>query len=239
MNSKGFSPQPQTIPAGRRWHRTVSQEVSVDPHIAEDEELHKLKEWWKRNGTSIIVGIVVGLSAIVGVNGWDWYSTRRAETASALYFQLRNSIAQGNLPTSLELARELRDDFKATPYAANGALMTAAVTFAQGDTETARELLEWVLANPGDDNIAHTARLRLAYLELSTGNHARALELASVPDVGTYGSHYAELRADAHVLAGDSGKALSAYDEAIAGLSPLSDHVAILTAKRNSVAGAD
>lgn len=209
----------------------------MEPHIAEDEELHKLKEWWKSNGTSIIVGIVVGLTAIVGVNGWNWYTTQRGETASSLYFQLRNSLAQENIPTSMELVRELREDFSATPYAANGALLTAAALYAEGDIEGARDMLAWVLEEAGDENIEHAARLRLAYLELAAGNHSRAIELTSVPETGVYTSHYAEIRADAHRAAGEIDKARSAYDEAIAELSPLSDHIDLLTAKRNSMAG--
>ena len=43
----------------------------MEPHLAEDEELQKLKTWWKSNGTSIIVGIALGIGAIAGVNGWQ------------------------------------------------------------------------------------------------------------------------------------------------------------------------
>ena len=31
----------------------------MEPHVAEDEDLEKLKSWWKTNGTSILVGIAL------------------------------------------------------------------------------------------------------------------------------------------------------------------------------------
>ncbi len=207
----------------------------MDPHLAEDEELAKLKAWWKKNGSSIIVGIVVGLGAIVGVNGWNMYTTNRAETASALYFQLRQHANTPDAGAAASLARELRADFSATPYAASGALIAAGTMYDSGDVDGAREMLDWALQNAADANLQHVARLRLAYLELGEGNAARAVELASVDDPGSYTSHYAEIRADAHRLAGDEDKAREAYDEAIAALGPsVSQYAEVLKAKRNS-----
>lgn len=211
----------------------------MDPHLAQDEDLQKLKDWWSKNGSSIIVGIAAGLAAIVGVNGWNWYTANRAETASALYYQVRQSVAEQNPDKARELTRELRGDFAATPYAASAALLAAGATYETGDGEGAREMLQWALANAPDVNFEHTARIRLAYLELWEGNEERAIELATVDDPGRYVSHYAEIRAEAQRAAGRSNEALAAYDEAIAALSPGSSYAGVLAAKRNSLARAE
>lgn len=211
----------------------------MDPHLAEDEELAKLKEWWRKNGMSIIVGIAVGLGAIVGINGWNLYTSNRAETASALFFQLRQHIDNDDANAAAGLADELQSDFSATPYAANGALLTAAALYDAGDIEGARERLGWVLDQSEDPNLQHTARLRLAYLELGEGNPSRALELATVDEPGAFASHYAEIRADAHRLDGSDAAAASAYDDAIAALPAGSGYANVLRAKRNSLTGSN
>ena len=50
----------------------------IDPRYSEDEQAERLKEWWKKNGTSVIVGVVIGVSAIVGVNLWRNYTQTQA-----------------------------------------------------------------------------------------------------------------------------------------------------------------
>ena len=33
-------------------------------HVAHDDETEKLREWWKRNGTGIIAGVVIGVGGV-------------------------------------------------------------------------------------------------------------------------------------------------------------------------------
>ncbi|GJL80591.1 MAG: hypothetical protein DHS20C01_02250 [marine bacterium B5-7] len=205
----------------------------MDPHIAEDEDLQRLKDWWKKNGSSIIVGVVVGIGAIIGINGWNYYTDNRDKTASTLFSELQQHETEGSLEAVEQIARELRDDFSATPYAANGALIVAARLYENGDVDSAREMLNWTLTNTDDENIEQVARLRLAYLELGAGNAETALEIANVNNPGSYASHYAELRAAAYSHAGNYDAAIKAYDEAIAALVPGSTYVDILDARKN------
>ena len=51
----------------------------------DDERVEDLKKWWKENGTSIIVGIGLGLIAIFGWQYWGSHRTAQAEQASQAY----------------------------------------------------------------------------------------------------------------------------------------------------------
>ena len=51
----------------------------IDPRYSEDEHAERLKEWWKKNGTSIIFGVVIGVGAIAGVNYWRDYTQTQSE----------------------------------------------------------------------------------------------------------------------------------------------------------------
>ena len=210
----------------------------MEPHLAEDEELQKLKQWWKKNGSSIIVGVVLGISAIAGINGWRMYEQNQAETASALFGQLREAISGNSASKASSLATELRDDFSSTPYAPSGALIYAAHVYASGDEAAAREQLEWVIDSGASESLKHTARVRLAWLELAAGNHQRVLQITAVEDVSGFESYYAELKAEAHAMAGDRDKARSAYATALAELPENSDYAEILKAKQNALESA-
>ncbi len=42
----------------------------MDVYRTEDQQLDALKGWWKKNGTSIIVAIALGLAIVVGGRTW-------------------------------------------------------------------------------------------------------------------------------------------------------------------------
>ena len=60
--------------------------------FAEDEDVARARAFWNENGKSIIVGIVLGLSGIVGFNYWQSYEQHRGESASMLFDQIRPGV---------------------------------------------------------------------------------------------------------------------------------------------------
>ena len=42
-------------------------------HFAEDEQTEKIRHWWKKNGSAIIVGLVLGIGSVAGYQGWGVY----------------------------------------------------------------------------------------------------------------------------------------------------------------------
>lgn len=211
----------------------------MEPHLTQDEELQRIRHWWKKNGVSVVAGVGIGVAAIAAVNGWQVYTENRAENASALFDQVRTALRADDLDAARGLADELREDFTATTYATGAALLVAARRHRDGDAEGARELLERTLDSGAGDAAEHAARLRLAALELDAGNHERALELTAADDRQGFESFYAELRAEAHLLGGDAGAARAEFDAALDALAEDSGYRELLEMKRNAVAEAD
>ncbi len=209
----------------------------MEPHLAEDEELQKLKQWWKKNGNSIIIGIVLGLSGIVGFNGWNSYVQNRSESAAGIYAQLRKAVEADSVDSVAQLSTELTEDFAATPYSASGALIAAAHQFSSGEVESARKLLNWVLASDSVEPLKQTARLRLGWLELAESNADRTLQLVSEGDQTGFEAFFAELAAEANLQKGSMKAAIENYDRALAVLAENSEYTLILQAKRNAIAG--
>ena len=197
---------------------------------AEQEELEKLKAWWKNYGNAMIFGVLLGIALLVGLRYWNQHTERRLQTASALYNQMLQ-----NYPAKPGVARgtgdELINDYSSTPYAGMAGLMLARMDFDAGDTAAARKHLQWVIANANDAATVHTARLRLARLYLDGGDNAAALALLDVKDQGGFESEYAELRGDIYNAEGKRGPARSAYSAALKYLPAGSSYARILKMK--------
>ena len=208
-------------------------------HFSEDEDLEKAKEWWKKNGSSIIWGIAIGLTAVIGFNFWQQYTTGKADAASTLFNQILQQDASGHLETLPQLARELREDYGSTAYAPQAALLLAKVKLETGDRAGAVEALDWVLKNANDEATRHAARLRLAALQIYGGQADDALQLlAQARERSGFASRYAELEGDAWMAKGEREKAREAYGRALGSLPQGSPYAVILQHKLDSTAGA-
>ena len=63
----------------------------------EEEQLEALKKWWKENGRSILLGLLLGVLIIAGWRGWQAYQANRAESASTLYEQMESRSEEHTL----------------------------------------------------------------------------------------------------------------------------------------------
>ena len=82
----------------------------------EEEQLDAIKRWWRENGISTAVGVVLALGAVFGWRGWQDHQQNRAAEASAVFQQLLEADAAYQRDgtrklAALELADTLRDDF--------------------------------------------------------------------------------------------------------------------------------
>lgn len=205
----------------------------IDPRYSEDEQVERLKEWWKKNGTSVVVGVVIGVIVIVGVNFWRSYTQSQAEDASARYTQLLSAQEE----SAKELGSELISEYANTPYADLAALYLAKISYEEGDTENAEAMLKWVMDNSKLVSNQHVARLRLAriYLEAERTNDAE--QLVNGKQYEGFESEYEELLGDIAMLKGDAAKARAAYEEALRTLPQGSNYSGLLVLKLDRAIG--
>jgi predicted negative regulator of RcsB-dependent stress response len=189
----------------------------VEGYTSEDEQLEQLKNWWKKNGTSVIAGLVVGLLAVAGVRYWLDYQSKQSESASVLYEQVLLGLENQAHETVMERGGQIISSYSNTPYANLASLAMAKVKQEEGDRAAARNYLQWVLDNSKDPAIAHVARLRIGHLLYAQGNHDEALQLISAVDPGGFAGAYAALRGDLYAAKGQADQAREQYQLAIAG----------------------
>ncbi len=185
------------------------------PKFAEDDELATARAFWKENGKSIIVGIALGLSGIVGFNYWQVYQQHQAESASELYDQIKPGVDAINAMT---VADELKESFSSSIYSSLGAFSLAKILVEEDKLDLAASELDWVLKNTDDEAIQHIARIRLASVYIAEQKFNEVIVMLDGINQGVFESRYQELIGDAYSIRnsdGDIGKARVAYQKSL------------------------
>ena len=208
-------------------------------HFAEDEQTEKIRYWWKKNGSAIIVGLVLGIGSVAGYQGWGVYQTRQAEAASDLYQEMLRSLENEALTRVRESADRLISKFGSTAYADAASLMLARLDVEAGQLEQAGHHLSRVIDHSKDSAMQHIARLRLVTLALDQGDLKWADQLLKIQPMGGFESRYDELRGDIFTARNDLKNARNAYQGALENSVAGSVAVQILNRKLNSVRRVD
>lgn len=188
-------------------------------HLTEEQQVEAIKKWWKDNGLSVVVGLLIGFAALFGWNYWKDLREENAAQASRLYQEMLTYLQAHNTKVVENRADRLRNDFKRTPYATLAAFAQARMAVESGDLDAATAHLQWALDNTRQDQLQHTARLRLARVLLAAGKTEEAGTLLAKVSPGAYVAEYAEVEGDIARAKGDLAAARAAYNRALAAAS--------------------
>lgn len=188
----------------------------------EEEQVEAIKKWWRENGLSTMLALVLGLGAYFGWNYWQTQQQQQLETASFLYNKLVQVVAvnQGQEASAAAkdemntLANELKNDFAKTTYGDFGALFAARFAADEGNYEQAAVELNQLLNSTKKDAIKHVAQARLAQLYVQQDKLAEAIALVEKSPSAAFLPQFAEVRGDALYRQGNVAEAVKAYQEA-------------------------
>jgi predicted negative regulator of RcsB-dependent stress response len=184
---------------------------------SEEEQAEAIKKWWKENGISVLAGVAIGVSLLIGWRWWQDYTELQAQTASMTYENMLSHLQQKKLAQAEEIASLLLKNHSNSSYAVLAQLHLAHQDLTQEDIESSHARLQWVIEqNSSLSQLTHIARLRKAKLFLSQDkiNEAKSL-IEPIPATGKFQAAYAELRGDIAVAEGQTEVARSAYKEAL------------------------
>jgi len=184
-------------------------------HLTEEEQVEALKKWWKENGTAVIIGIVVGLAAVIGVRYWFSYHETLAVNASVMYDNFTAAVNKKDAALVQTLSNEMRDKFKGTSYAALAAMQLAKQDVDAKNLPEAEKNLRWALANPGNKVIGLIARQRLAEVLYAEAKLDDALTLLNQVKDATFDPRFAQIRGDILRKQGKAEQAREAYQLAL------------------------
>lgn len=181
----------------------------------DDERVEDLKKWWKENGASILVGIVLGVIAIFGWRYWTSHRDAQAVTASRAYDAFVVAAEKTDAEAARQLGQNVLADFPKSPYASLTALRLARLAVEGGDLAGASQRLEWVIGNARLDEFKDIARLRLARVTLAAGQIGEAEKLLDAVTSANWSAEREEIRGDLWVASKQPEKARTAYAAAL------------------------
>ena len=62
----------------------------------EEQQVEALKNWWKENGTAVITGAALGIAALSGWRGWEWYQEKQAKEASDMFANVQEAVIKND-----------------------------------------------------------------------------------------------------------------------------------------------
>ena len=188
----------------------------MNEYETEEQQVEALKKWWKENGTSLIVGLFVGVSALFG---WRYYVEQNnvhLVQASDLYMQVMQSAALQRVDDkTIDINNQLINEYSDTPYAALSSLALAKFEYEKDNVEVAVAQLELAVKHASDDLIKQISSLRLVRLYIEQEKHSEAEAMLNEPHDAAYDAQFEELKGDLYSAKGDVAQARLAYDKAI------------------------
>jgi len=186
----------------------------------EEEQVQAIKDWWKKNGSSLLIGIGAALAIVFGWQGWQSHQDQqRAEAANQFTTLLSAFTAndESSDETVAFVAETLRNEHATSAYAIYGNLVLARQQMAeQNDPEAAAESLQWALDQAKDyQALSLVIRNRLARAQFAAGQNEVALKtLESAGEADAFTAIFSELRGDILMAMGDTEGARKAYLDA-------------------------
>lgn len=208
----------------------------MDIYASDEEKGEEIKQWWRDNGRSVILGCVLGAAVLFSGRYWITYQQTLASNASATYQQVLLALSEDNISSAEDKTQQLFSEFSSTPYAIFAAFEMASQPIENEDTLSAQSYLQWVMTNAELSAHKELARLRLAQLLMSDGKLDQSLALINESGTTGFTSLLAELRGDILVAQGKVIEAKSAYQNAISELNQGEPRMTILQIKLDDVA---
>ena len=115
----------------------------------EEEQVQAIKDWWKNNGSSLLIGIGAALAIVFGWQAWQNHQAQQRAEAANQFANLLNAFSSADdesADTVGFVAETLRDEHGDSAYAIYGNLVLARQQMVEGeDPAAAVESLNWAL----------------------------------------------------------------------------------------------
>jgi predicted negative regulator of RcsB-dependent stress response len=183
--------------------------------LQEQEQLAEIKAWWEKHGNLLTSIALAALLAIAAWNGWGWYQRREAAAAAALYNDYLRAQGAHDIARGKEITGTMLERYGGTVFAALAALRTAKTDYDAKDSAGARALLQWVVDKSGQNDLALTARVRLAGILLDDKAYDAALKMLDVTVPASHAVVFADRRGDIYAAQGKLDLARAQWQAAL------------------------
>ena len=175
----------------------------------DEETLELIREWLQQYGLTIIIGLVLGLSAIGGYRYWQGKQAEQRNNESAQLDTILQALEQ-NKPQDAASAYDslLKEGGEIAELAA---LNMAGAYRKENKNDDAMAALKLAAASK-DELLAQSARWQLALMLAAQGNYDEALQQSEQLRDSAYAAQVAALQGHIHDKQGKSKDALADYE---------------------------
>ena len=163
----------------------------------EHDQVDAVKRFFAENGKALVVGVILGVGALVGWRYWTSHQTESARSASLAYQNTVTEVSAGK-PDSIHAAEKLAQQF-----------------VDQNELEKAASQLQQGLAATSDDNLKAVINLRLARVQVQLKQADTALKTLDTIKGEGWAAIVADLRGEALLSKGDKQGARSAWEAGV------------------------
>ena len=202
--------------------------------LEEQEQLDRLKAFWKQFGNIISGVLIVVFGSIAAYNGYQWWQRDKAAQAAAMYDEVERTAKEGDPAKITRAFTDMKERYAGTTYAAQAGLLTAKTLYDKGQVNEAKAPLEWVAASAKDESYQAIAKLRLASILFENKGYDAALKLTEgLPK--EFDALASDRRGDILLAMGKRDEAKAAFEKAYKGMEERSEYRRLVEIKLNAL----
>ena len=184
----------------------------------EEEQIEAFKTWWKKNGTSLVLAVSVGVAGYFGFQAWQQNQESHLAEASSLFESMSQAATdlseEKNLKTVSFIADQLVNDFDDTGYATFAHLFQAKVDVVAEDYDAAIDTLNEAKESTDDITLKAISDLRISKVLVHQGELDKALTQLAMINLTEFDSLKLELKGDVLLAQGKTQEARASYQAA-------------------------
>lgn len=208
----------------------------ADDIIDAHEQSERARQWLQENGSSIVVGILLGIAVLLGWQRYQQSGVNHRAEAYIKYEDLRAAVDKDDQELALSLVADLRKNFADTPHAALAAMELAEQQVKEGKLPEAESSLRFVSTDAASEPLRMIASVRLARVLLARGEPQKAVDALKAVSSEAYAAEREVVRGDAFAAMGKAEDARKAYDLALAAMDVAAQQRKGVEAKRDDLA---
>lgn len=185
----------------------------MEVYSNENEQREAVKQFFSENGKALVVGVVLGVAALIGWRYWGSSQETAARETSQKYDTVLSSLQANNAAGITRVESFIKDN--SNTYGALASLSLAHQLVEKNEIGKADEQLKQGLNDTKDDNLKAIINLRLARLQIQQQQGDAALKtLEGVKGEG-WSAIVADLRGEALLSKGDKQGARQAWSKGV------------------------
>ncbi|MGV0005541.1 MAG: YfgM family protein [Candidatus Porifericomitaceae bacterium WSBS_2022_MAG_OTU9] len=175
----------------------------------EQEDLDKLKDWWRENGTAIMFGLFIGVASVLGWRLREAHLEEQAEAASDIFQELADAAREQDMEAIAEKTESIQGEYADSIYGSFMNLTESRIAVSDNDLAEAQEALHRFIDSSPVPLLADLAKMRLARILIAGRELAEAETLLAELENET--SVVLELRGDLQMLQDKRSEAADSY----------------------------